>query len=154
MDGQRFDALTRSLVDGTTRRRVLRTVGGTLIGGIVAAIGSREVVAKATCRADGNRCSRGDQCCGGGCCVGVCTSLYRDSGNCGACGHACAADQICASNRCCAAPNATCTTDTECCGFSCVDGRCCAPSGSECSSLYDCCSGTCEPLSETPGICA
>jgi hypothetical protein len=154
VEDRRIDALARLLGNETSRRGVLRTLMGAVAGGAVAAFGPRGARAKSRCRSDGDRCSRGSQCCGGACCGGVCTALYRDPRNCGACGHVCAVDEICAGENCCKAPDAVCGSDAECCGFACVNGRCCVPSGGECNNLYGCCNLFCEPQSETPGVCA
>ena len=39
MDGQRFDAITKAMAGGATRRRALRLVGGGLAGALLAAVG-------------------------------------------------------------------------------------------------------------------
>ncbi len=45
MDGQRFDDLTRTLAAGTSRRRVLRVVGGGLAAALLGVLGRSDQAA-------------------------------------------------------------------------------------------------------------
>ena len=45
MDGQRFDAMTKAMASGSTRRRALRLAGGGLAGALLAAAGLGKRVA-------------------------------------------------------------------------------------------------------------
>jgi hypothetical protein len=154
MDDRRFDELVRSLSREASRRGVVRAAAGMITGGVLASAKKVSAADRLHCKADGGKCSQADQCCGGACCDGVCTTIFRDSDNCGTCGHVCADDEICAGGHCCKAPDAVCSSDEECCGFACVNGRCCTPTGGECANLYPCCNLFCEPAAETPGFCA
>ncbi len=67
MDERRFDAWTRAMVgDQTSRRGVLRLLGGGALGGVSGTIAEE---AAARCRQLGKKCERGERCCGGGRCT-------------------------------------------------------------------------------------
>ena len=46
MDQERFDAITRTLASGISRRGVLRTLGGVSAGGVLAVVGRGTVAAR------------------------------------------------------------------------------------------------------------
>lgn len=62
MDGERFDALTRTLTIRQSRRRVAIGVAGSLASGLLAHLGFKN--AAAACGAVGERCNRDNDCCG------------------------------------------------------------------------------------------
>lgn len=98
MDGQRFDELTRALVSGTSRRRV---VGG-LVGAAVGALGLRRSrgVAAQGCGDYLDACFNGGECCSGVCDIpagrrrGKCTCPEPCNGVC------CGPDQSCSNDQC------------------------------------------------------
>jgi hypothetical protein len=57
MDGQRFDAISRTFAAGVTRRGVLRSLLGTALGGVAAVILADEAGAR-DCRKAGQKCLR------------------------------------------------------------------------------------------------
>ena len=67
VDGERFDAMTRSLAEGADRRRLL----GGLLGGALALLGPlgrrRAAADRGTCRLAGAACTRDGLCCSGDC---------------------------------------------------------------------------------------
>src|SRR5262245_57502852 len=86
MDGQRFDEFARALAGGTSRRRLLRGVGG-LIGVAAGLAGAGATSAKPApkkCKQQGSSCTINGDCCFGTCCNGICCG---DGGSCvdGAC---------------------------------------------------------------------
>jgi hypothetical protein len=132
MDSDRFDALTRSLSAGGSRRHAL----GAALGGMAGAFGLAEVRAaksgkcKPKC-GECERCKKGDcdtkngkkrckkgKCklkptgapCtafpGGACQNGTCINLKADEANCGSLGTVCTASQVCQAGSC--FPQSTC----------------------------------------------
>ena len=76
MNDERFDALTRTLAAGVSRRQVLKYLGGSLTGGLLAFLGVREAAADAPgCKRNGKTCRRDDQCCSGACIDGTCQTF-------------------------------------------------------------------------------
>ena len=65
MDGDRFDALARSLAAHRPRRAALRALAGAALAGPLALVGAREAAAR--CLRNGEACRRGPQCCSGVC---------------------------------------------------------------------------------------
>jgi len=63
MDGQRFDALARTLASGMTRRRGLKAFIGAVGGAALAAIGLDDADAKHVCRVAGQVCRKPGDCC-------------------------------------------------------------------------------------------
>jgi hypothetical protein len=114
-----FDHITKVLAEATSRRRALRGIGGSLLGGVLATLGARKAWAAndqvTICHVPpGNpqnvhaitvssnaipaHLKHGDTTCTPGnedCCFNastssaVCTNFETDVANCGACGHAC-----------------------------------------------------------------
>src|SRR5690348_14714197 len=90
MDDRRFDAWTRSLASGLSRRKVLKgLIGGAVLGG-AAATGLDEVAAQGcpdgqflcndTCCPNANNCCGGETCCPPGQCnqtVGACCESFE-----------------------------------------------------------------------------
>ncbi len=117
MDHQRFDAITRAMAGGASRRGVLKGLAGGALGGLVSLVGIGDTEAR-RCRAIGRNCRAHADCCtdhcnndnnlyqcscppGLGDCNGdgLCeTNTLVDVANCGACGHSCAANQPARTN--------------------------------------------------------
>ena len=66
MDGDRFDALARSLATPRSRRAVVRVVAGSAAGGLLALVGAGRAGAD-PCKGTGKECKKGIQCCSGSC---------------------------------------------------------------------------------------
>ena len=71
MDADRFDALSRSLSSGHTRRTLPRLLGSLSLGGVLAALGTPEALAAK--RIGGAPCRSNDQCKTGRCVRGRCS---------------------------------------------------------------------------------
>ncbi len=67
MDGQRFDALTRQMARGTSRRQALRLGGGGLVAGLLTLAGMHGVAADDTPKPLGKKCRKDSQCESGFC---------------------------------------------------------------------------------------
>ena len=68
MKEQRFDALTRSLTRGASRRGTIRLLVGGALGGLLTDFGAPHAGAMHfDCRHVGKRCRHGQQCCSGRC---------------------------------------------------------------------------------------
>lgn len=150
MDDRQFDAWTKTLAAGQSRRALLRRLAGGLAGAFAVARWSPAAAAppdhagKPQGRCPGGytncrgtcvdlsdhpdhcgicnlQCSPGETCCGG-----VCTqtaSFQDDPANCGACGNACAVDEVCSGGAC------------QPCGF---HGVPCCPPNNTCSEISFC----------------
>jgi hypothetical protein len=98
MDAHRFDALTRSLGAGASRRGLGRILGGLALSGGIAAHGSERADAKKKRKHKKKKNKKKDcskHCSAGLCCDGECVSVLTDRHNCGACAEACPADKSC-----------------------------------------------------------
>ncbi len=159
MDGQRFDALTRSLASSTSRRRLLRSLAagtGAFLGGLIV-----QSHADARHKGLGVACNSSAECTQtGGPVVCASNGIATDGAlNCcrsqgGACstGSHCCGDLICASNgittdgalNCCRNEGGPCTSGAGCCGaLQCTAGVCRANTGGrvpgqECTSTSQC----------------
>ena len=138
MDGDRFDAIVRTLGRAASRRGSLKLLAGGALGAVAARLGVGE--AAAACVAAGKQCGKGDKCCAGSKCKGgtcKCRAGLKDCGKvCKACctGDDCAIGQACARGRCaCTAascPNGCCEGDV------CKDGDAtgaCGTGGGRCT---------------------
>lgn len=167
MDPTRFDELTRALVTGTTRRRVL----GGMLGALGGALGFGDAIA-ARCGNPGSTCTSVAGCCGAltcvagrcqtpsakhdpsarGCpigqtrCGGACFDVNTDDNNCGACGAVCSGVTPLCSQGSCICTDISCPPGFICCNGSCVAGACCADS--DCGAC-ETCSGTHQCLRDT-----
>ncbi len=152
MDGQRFDAVTKALAAGTSRRAVLRTALGGMGAGLLALVGVADAGAasKRSCakackqrfrpgRARGqciSACARGN---GGGngestpCGSNVCgAGEFCCNESCGICapiGGGCT-EQFCGGEPC---GDAVCGPEEFCCNPSC---GICAPMGGVCTQQF------------------
>ena len=108
MENRRFDALTRSLAGGISRRGFLAALGATIVG-------ARAVSAQNGCP-PGQTANKKGQC---GCpsgtdaCPGGCFDLRSDAANCGACGQTCIGGE-CRKTAC------RCPAGTRLCGGACL----------------------------------
>lgn len=121
MDGTRFDSLVRTVATASSRRVMLKALGG---GALAAALGLGGPSGAAACNRKGARCGRGE----GGCCDGLrcctngrgdgrCRALLNDPDNCGACGSRCPTGATCVHGTCSCDPfNNQCPNE--------VDGQC------------------------------
>ena len=117
MDGPRFDAWTRSLARGRSRRGALRVLAGGGLGAMLAQLAPRGAgaqEAQAVCGFVGEPCRVNGECCHGNRCNGrrcVCRPNHTDCGgrcrdlrfnenHCGECGNRCEAGQTCCWGRC------------------------------------------------------
>jgi hypothetical protein len=121
MDGPRFDQLLRRAMTASSRRFMLRALGG---GALAAALGRFEPAAAATCNRKGDRCGAGEgacckdlKCCRNAAGAGRCRSLGNDPINCGACGARCPAGAACLHGTCTCDPFANLCPDE-------VNGQC------------------------------
>ena len=113
MDGDRFDAWTKSLATGASRRRVLAGLGA-LAGGLLGRGVAAQEVGVASCRERLALCDRRGQCCEAqeghriGC-ARVSERCFRDV----------------EGERCCGRGGAKCADACACCaGFECREGSC------------------------------
>jgi hypothetical protein len=106
MDQQKFDAFTRTLASGQSRRGLLKGLTGTAIGGLLAAVGIAEAGAKPKtnepCTAPNTKCGKGKGK------NAVCVNTQTDAANCGSCGNTCAATESCVGGQC-ECPAITCS---------------------------------------------
>jgi hypothetical protein len=114
------DELARGLATGMmSRRRVLKVLGGSLAGGLLAVFGVGGGVAAADegCKPNGKKCRKNAQCCSGNCANGTCAAA-------------------------CVANGGACTAGTQCCSGFCKGGTCAAscipPEATTCASDEDC----------------
>ena len=160
MDGHQFDDLTRTLASGTSRRRVLKGIGGAAAAGAFTLLGMKRSDAAPRCRELGKPCQSDAQCCDRACtnfkcacpvgstaCNNVClvdTTFLTDEGNCGGCGIACSAGETCCNGVC----QATETDETNCgtCGRVCIPGAVCAGGECFCPTGTAECHGSCVAL--------
>ena len=97
MDGERFDAMTRSWAASAARRGALRLLAAGALGAILArprGVAAQVGIAANTgsCRATGDVCDGDKDCCSERCEGGRCQCRRR--------GAACAVDRACCSGRC------------------------------------------------------
>lgn len=162
MDGQRFDALTRALAAGTSRRRLL----GVTLASAVAAIGG--AILPRSGRAEGAFCGvtcadSGENCDGATdgcytCCDPLCVDLTSDVFNCGNCGVVCAGGEyaVCINGGCflqCPAGSTPCGDGSYCADLT-SDMDNCQSCGSACVSPNDaCCPDGCAWLDRQVNNC-
>src|SRR5680860_540254 len=116
MEDKRFDALTRSLAQGTSRRRMLKGLFGGLVGGAaVSVVGAQR--ASAADRALGESCTTEDTCIS----PNICTVVACVSGTCeiteGGCpdGELCCPEQGGSCAPCCEGGPSNCPTGAPVC---------------------------------------
>ena len=138
MNQDRFDDLTRALGQGVSRRQALKLFGGTLAGGLLAALGVGEAAADNLCKPAGtlpqSKCTKDAQCCAGAVCQnGYCTAGCHVNGTFYAPGapnpaNGCQTCQPSVSTTtftaitCPSVANATATCTSGVCGFTCNAG--------------------------------
>jgi len=142
MDDRRFDALTRTLGTGFSRRQMLSAIGAAVVG----ALGSTGLATAASCRKADTVCRKAGDCCSGHCsekdskgrsycvcppgteickrdCVDPAIAYASDAKNCGSCGNVCSNSKcgvgVCNAGVCGIGP------DSRRVGRSCDDGNLC-----------------------------
>lgn len=159
MDGERFDAITRTLATGGSRRTLLRAFAGA-IGASLAGVGT--ALGAPRCKRTGQRCKSNADCCpdtnGNLCaanktcqpcpaetptlCGTQCRNTDTDAGNCGACGERCPTGASCVGGGC------VCPSDApSICAGKCVDksddNLNCGSCGVQCFGDSTCVNGGC-----------
>lgn len=177
MDGSRFDQLTKTLAQGTSRRRVLQGLAGAIAGALA---GGRLADSQAACPAGsvpaaGGRCicknsgrppvngsctsGGGPGGCGAGqtLCGATCVDASSDPANCGACGRPCAPTNnatgvACLAGQCWVASCAPGFADCNATGFDGCETQ--LGTNQNCGACGDACTGrtTCGG-GGTPGVC-
>ena len=125
MDGERFDAITKTLARSRSRRALAHGLAGGFVPLFIGAEG-----AAADCRAIGDLCTRGRQCCG----------RKRKKSTCAVNEHPDAPDEP----SCCVRLGKSCDDSSECCVGDCPNGVCCTGLFSNCEHDADCCTGVCD----------
>jgi hypothetical protein len=154
VDGHQFDDIARALATGSSRRMLLRRLGGVL-GGALALGTTRDLAAQPGARGGRpqGRCEAGFTNC-----RGTCVDLRGDRNNCGACATACPDVTVCRGGSC-VCPGAG---ETDCggvcldlatdplncgeCGLGCSAATpfCVAGACVECIGNSDCVTGACQ----------
>ena len=117
MNEERFEELSRALAASVSRGRMLRLVGGAMLGGAFAGwrvlLETEDAEARCGKKKRGERCTKGEQCC----------------------------TTFCQKKRCqCGAFEDPCASGIECCTGVCIDNACtCKRAGSRCINIRDCC---------------
>ena len=155
MDASRFDALSRFFSDGTSRRRMMRLLGGLTLGGAFTALPFVDVLAKKKHKKK-KKCKKSQRKCGKKCLPATSCCTTADCDNCETCqGGACVAnaccpecpgDQVCLDNGSCAqaCSGETCPTDCNC-SFDTTEGaNNCVQSGGTCEAFPQVCTSTAE----------
>jgi hypothetical protein len=146
MDGNRFDALTRSLATPRSRRAVVRTLAGSAAGGLIALAGRRPAGAD-LCKGTGKECKKNIQCCSGSCAPPTASISTHGSGS-----VCCPAGQVqypvgaCCTPTTCAAQGKNCGQISDGCGGTLTCGSCTAPQtcgGGGVTNVCDCTPTTC-----------
>ncbi len=159
MDPNRFDRLTRSLGQATSRRTVLRALGAAALGAL--GLPGGRIAADAPTGEGPSECVQWCQANFDGASAERCTSMAAHGGGpCYGCegprGQPCPDDEFCMpdgtckhllecrSPPCCGAAGEPCADSSDCCdGVSCENGACagCVPAGMLCFEDDDCCPG-------------
>jgi hypothetical protein len=134
MDGSRFDAFTKVLAAGISRRKVAKGLAGGMIAGVAALLGrpgaDAQQVTQAYC---GNKvCADDPSVCNEGC---VCCEFGNGNSRC------------MPPNNCQRlSGSVTCPAGESLCDGECVPGGCCPlqPDGGACTTNEACCSGICQ----------
>jgi hypothetical protein len=156
VDGDRFDALARSLAVPRPRRAFLKGVAGGAVGGLLVLIGRDEASAD-DCKRTGKQCKKGIQCCSGNC-VPSPSGSKSTAGSDSIC---CPAGQVqYPTGACCAPDNAAacagknCGTVTNNCGQPVDCGTCTSPQtcgGGGTANVCGCTPTTCAAQHATCG---
>jgi hypothetical protein len=111
-----FDELAKNLADGSiSRRKALRFIGGTLVGGLLASIPGTAWAAKPPPGKGGCPPGRVQ-------CRGKCVDLNSDRNNCGQCANVCSEQEFCCGGKCCSS-----SRGEQCCDFGAGSQVCCPP---------------------------
>jgi len=150
MDADRFDALSRALSAGHTRRRVTCLLGGLSLGGLLTNLGSDEAAAAPL--NGGARCTEGSQCKTGTCLSSGKCSCSKVFPTCKQPANQCKQATCDSSTKRCVARNkakgATCNDGMDCTVNDACDGQgqCIGtPKHGRCPSADPCTEGRCRP---------
>lgn len=143
MDDDRFDTFVRRIAFGSSRRRVIRSLAGSLVAAALATVSdSPAALAYTRCRLSGGGRGR--------VCNGTCVNIKTDMANCGGCGKVCSGDNHFCCNGWCVdrSQNAPgCCPPSLLCGGVCTspysDPANCGACGNTCGNNADCCTGQC-----------
>jgi len=157
MESSKFDQFTKAIATATSRRQALKTIGATVVGGILGLGGVGTALAK--CKGIGDKCSQSKECCLGFCdpntftcscplgtvlCNGSCVST------------SCSGGQTFDSTTC----QCMCSGGLTACGGTCTDTGSdpnnCGTCGHHCPPDAACVNGTCVcslGFTQCDGIC-
>lgn len=160
MDEKRFDALTRTLARGRSRRAALTSLAGGVLAAAFARLGHATAAAPsaAVCKAKNKKCDKNTDCCSKLCKAGKCRcrtlrAPCDESADCCQ-GRICLTSNGCNDGKRCRRKNGeTCASKCDCAtGIQCKGGKCCNPEGAVCLILGQpqlCCPGLiCGPISK------
>jgi Stigma-specific protein, Stig1 len=140
VERERFDALTRAVARGSSRRGALKALAGGAVGGLAALAGGGAAAAP---RPKPGCCPSGHPVL----CGLTCTDTKADPANCGGCGHSCDAGTVCANGVCAAPP---CTSPADCgspndpCQVATCAGGQCGVGTRNCADGNDCTADVCD----------
>jgi hypothetical protein len=77
LDAKRFDSLTRTLGEATSRRGIAKTLAGATLAALAAPLGIKE--AAADCSGEGGSCKKKNKCCSGLKCNNKDKCKYKNS---------------------------------------------------------------------------
>ncbi len=117
MDPSKFDDLTKAMATSTSRRKALKTIAATTLGGILGLGGIGTVFAKPTCKPNGHGCGTNKQCCSEYCDQTTSTCACQP----GTCNSfcTCPSGQVCSGGQCVCPPGTT-----QLCNGTCAKANC------------------------------
>jgi hypothetical protein len=164
MDGNRFDNLAKKMVDGHSRRTVVKMLAGSTFAGALTRFRGGGTAAKppnGTCQPEpGGKCSDTIPCCNGFCDTGFCpctagkvlchgkcvkpSKFDADPHNCGTCGHVCSKGATCVNGTCDCPEKGETPCPDGCFNLE-SDEHHCGECGRRCGQ-GTCCAGVCTDL--------
>ena len=178
MDGQRFDSITKAIVNASSRRQLIRGIAGSAVAGALALVGAGNSADARRCRVVGQNCRSNAECCERfcdtetfQCACPTGTNLCVTNPPRQQCLAACTGGRVFDPETCececrlgaqpCPSPGGACCPISQgfrCCPEGCRpclnNGQCrnapCTPGGGG----IQCCSGVCIPMAFNRGVCA